>query len=385
MDKIDTYLHQLGEGLRKIPLDEVKHVIQVLHHARMAGKQVFIMGNGGSASTSSHFVCDLAKNNYFEGLPPFRAIDLNSSNAIFTALANDNGYENVFSHQLRSLVRPHDVVLAVSTSGNSSNILNAIEYARQVGAITIGFTGYEGGKLAELVDVEVRIPSDNIQHIEDLHMVIAHLITFALMELSREAIAMQVKNNQALVQTAKQRSKLPLTGELPNLDTLQKVLTDTVRADTPHKTSLLFQLLNILLDMTKTTSGTLILLDEDGNVIDGAQMYGGKVLEPTQTQLAEISKHGLAGWVVKNQQAALIESTNNDQRWLHRPWEGQIPASKSVISVPIKSGKVIGCITLVRPKENQFSIKDLEIVSNMASSLAPAIIASNHHQNHQIE
>ncbi len=147
------------------------------------------------------------------------------------------------------------------------------------------------------------------------------------------------------------------------------------------KLHILFQLLNILLDLTKTNSGTLILLDEDGNVIDGAQMYGGKALKPTQNQLTEISQHGLAGWVVKNQQPALIENTNNDQRWLQRPWDGQPTSSRSVISVPIKSGKVIGCITLVRPQENQFSIKDLEIVSNMASSLAPAIIASNNSQS----
>ncbi|MAT44701.1 MAG: hypothetical protein CL609_20390 [Anaerolineaceae bacterium] len=381
MVQIDDYLSSLGESLKQIPLDKVKRVIQILHHARLSGKQVFIMGNGGSASTSSHFVCDLAKNNYFEELPPFRAIDLNSSNAIFTALANDDGYENVFSHQLRNLVQPNDVVLAISTSGNSPNVLKAIEYANNAGAITIGFTGYEGGALAKMIDVEVRIPSNNIQHIEDLHMVIAHLITFALIEMSREAIALQVKTNQSITRSSKQRSRLPVTGELPNLDTLQKVLSDAVNSKGKHKTSLLFQLLNILLDLTKTNSGTLILLDEDGNVIDGAQMYGGKALEPTQNQLTEISQHGLAGWVVKNQQAALIENTNNDQRWLQRPWDGKPTSSRSAISVPIKSGKVIGCITLVRPQENQFSIKDLEIVSNMASSLAPAIIASNNSQS----
>ncbi len=199
MIQIDDYLSRLGESLKQIPLDTVKRVIQILHHARLSGKQVFIMGNGGSASTSSHFVCDLAKNNYFEELPPFRAIDLNRSNAIFTALANDDGYENVFCHQLRNLVQPNDVVLAISTSGNSPNVLKAIEYANKAGAITVGFTGYEGGALAKMIDVEVRIPSHNIQHIEDLHMVIAHLITFALIEMSRETIALQVKSNQSIV------------------------------------------------------------------------------------------------------------------------------------------------------------------------------------------
>ena len=193
MIKVDNYLNNLGTSLQQIPLEKVQHVIQILHHARLNGRQIFIMGNGGSASTSSHFVCDLAKNNYFEGLPPFRAIDLNSSNAIFTALANDEGYENVFSHQLRNLIEPHDIVIGISTSGNSPNVLRAIELANKSGAITIGMTGFEGGKLSELVNVEIRIPSDNIRHVEDIHMIITHLISFALYELSGETIAFQVK------------------------------------------------------------------------------------------------------------------------------------------------------------------------------------------------
>lgn len=356
MVDVDKYLNFLGSSLQQIPLEKVQHVIQVLHHARLSGKQIFIMGNGGSASTSSHFVCDLAKNNYFEGLPPFRAIDLNSSNAIFTALANDEGYENVFAHQLRNLVNQNDIVLAISTSGNSPNILKAVEMANKAGAITIGFTGYEGGKLGALVDIEVRVPSDNIRHVEDIHMIISHLISFALYELSSETLALQVE-------TSKSFGKEP-TAKLERYD--------LENSNNSH-TSMLFQLLQMLLEVTKTESGTLIVVDESGNVIDGVQVFGGKTVSPPMDKLHEISQKGLAGWVVKNKQAALVDNTSSDNRWLQRPWEVEKPDSKSALSIPIKAGNIIGSITLVRPKENRFSIKDLELVTNMTSSMEPAL------------
>jgi D-sedoheptulose 7-phosphate isomerase len=376
MVQVDNYLDNLGFSLKQMPLEKVKHVIQVLHHAHLNGKQIFIMGNGGSASTASHLVCDLAKNNYFEGLPPFRAIDLNSSNAIFTALANDEGYENVFAHQLRNLIQPNDIVIAISTSGNSPNILKAVQLANRVGAISIGFTGFEGGKLSEMVNIEVRVPSDNIRHVEDIHMIISHLISFALYEISRDTLAIQVKTSKTFAkptkisETESGEKGSSKTGPLVNSIIQAAGGTNLSK----ENSSMLFQLLKMLLELTETKSGTLILLDESGNIIDGAQVYGDKALSPTLDQLIDISQNGLAGWVVKNQQSALIESTSDDQRWLRRPWETEEEDSKSAISVPFKSGKVVGAITLVRPKNNRFSIKDLELVTNMASSFAPAIL-----------
>jgi D-sedoheptulose 7-phosphate isomerase len=381
MVKVDKYLNHLGSTLQQIPLEQVQNVIQILHQARLNGNQVFVMGNGGSASTSSHFVCDLAKNTYFEGLPAFRAIDLNSSNAIFTALANDEGYENVFSQQLRNLINPHDVIIGISTSGNSPNILKAIDLANKAGAITIGMTGYEGGKLANLVNVEVRVPSDNIRHIEDIHMIISHLISFALYELSSETIAFKVKKGDSIKPQdlsiiagnySFNEEELSLLSEFSNYGSNE--------IDKKHS-SLLVQLLNMMLGLTKTQSGTLIMLDDSGTVIDGVQVYRGKMVTPSVEQMVDISKNGLAGWVVKNQQAALIENTNEDNRWLQRPWENMKDDSKSALSVPIKAGKIVGCITLVRPKENRFSIKDLELVTNMTSSLAPALFSSDEKEN----
>jgi D-sedoheptulose 7-phosphate isomerase len=372
MVNIDEYLSFLGSSLSQLPLEKVKHVIQILHHARLNGKQVFIMGNGGSASTSSHFVCDLAKNNYFEGLPPFRAIDLNSSNAIFTAYSNDDGYDNVFAYQLRNLVQPNDIVIAISTSGNSPNILKAIKLAKRMGAITIGFTGYEGGKLAEMVNVEVRVESENIRHIEDIHMIISHLISFALYEISSETLAFQIKTKESF------NTKISTGNKLRGNDDLHSIV-DQEMAEGLSKfnldstnTSMLFQLLRMLLEITNTKSGTLIVMDESGQVIDGAQVYGGKTISPSIDQLLDISKNGLAGWVLKNQQAAIVESTSEDSRWLQRPWEVERHDSKSALSIPIKAGNIVGCITLVRPKENRFSIKDLELVTNMTSSMEPA-------------
>jgi hypothetical protein len=136
---------------------------------------------------------------------------------------------------------------------------------------------------------------------------------------------------------------------------------------------MLFQLLTMLLEITNTKSGTLIIMDENGNVIDGAQVYGGKTISHSIEQLFDVSKNGLAGWVMKNKQAAIVDNTSDDSRWLQRPWEVDRNDPKSALSIPIKAGNIVGCITLVRPKENRFSIKDLELVTSMTSSIEPAL------------
>lgn len=154
----------------------ISDVIHTLQHARMRGSQIFIMGNGGSASTASHFVCDLAKNTRYDGLPHFRVIGLADNMEIFSAYANDEGYENVFSQQLINLVRPDDVVIAISASGNSKNVVNAVEEAQKHNAITIGFTGFDGGRLGQLVDTHIHVNSIIIEHVEDVHLMLEHMI-----------------------------------------------------------------------------------------------------------------------------------------------------------------------------------------------------------------
>jgi len=184
---IHRYIEELKQTLADLPEDQIELVVQILHEARMNNQQVFIMGNGGSASTASHFVCDLGKNTRVNGIPNFRVMGLTDNMALFSALANDEGYENAFAQQLASHIRPGDVVIGISTSGNSSNVVNAIELANSIPAKTIGFTGFESGKLGGMVDVDLHVPSHLIEHVEDIHLVLEHLIC---KELREKAVVM---------------------------------------------------------------------------------------------------------------------------------------------------------------------------------------------------
>lgn len=162
--------------MNQLPQLLIAEVIQTLQQARIQGSQVFIMGNGGSASTSSHFVCDLAKNTRYEGLPHYRAIGLADNMELFSAYANDEGYENVFSQQLINLVKPDDIVIAISASGNSRNVVNAVQAAKEYGAKTVGLTGFDGGQLGQIVDIHIHVNSRIIEHVEDIHLMLEHMI-----------------------------------------------------------------------------------------------------------------------------------------------------------------------------------------------------------------
>jgi D-sedoheptulose 7-phosphate isomerase len=173
---IRGYLGRLQDTLTALSDEQIQAVIDLLYQARLKGRQVFIMGNGGSASTASHFVCDLGKNTRQEGLPHFRVIGLTDNMALFSAFANDEGYDQVFRQQLESLVQPDDVVIGISTSGKSPNVVNAIRRAGELGAVTVGFTGYDGGHLRQYLDFEIHVASSFIEQIEDVHLVLEHLI-----------------------------------------------------------------------------------------------------------------------------------------------------------------------------------------------------------------
>lgn len=180
MDHIKNYITGLQLTINQLPRPLIAEVIDVLHEARLKGSQVFIMGNGGSAATASHFVCDLAKNTRREGLPHFRVIGLTDNMAIFSAYANDEGYESVFSQQLVNLVKPGDVIIGISASGNSKNVLNAIEEAQKHDVTTIGFTGFDGGRLGQMVNINIHVKSDIIEHVEDIHLILEHMIVKAI-------------------------------------------------------------------------------------------------------------------------------------------------------------------------------------------------------------
>lgn len=178
--QITQYIDDLKETLDALPLDRIARAIDKLHEARLHGRQVFIMGNGGSASTASHFVCDLSKNTRQPGWPHFKVIGLTDNMASFSAFANDEGYTSVFAQQMSAFIQPNDIVIAISTSGNSPNVLAGVALANQVGAFTIGFTGFNGGELGAMVDLDVHVPSHCIEHVEDIHLMLEHLMVTAL-------------------------------------------------------------------------------------------------------------------------------------------------------------------------------------------------------------
>jgi D-sedoheptulose 7-phosphate isomerase len=182
MEFIQEYISTLQLTMDQLPRQLIGAVIDLLQQARMKGSQVFILGNGGSASTASHFACDLAKNTRQDGLPHFRVIGLTDNMAMFSALANDEGYENVFSEQLAGLVRPGDIVIAISASGNSKNVIKAAEAAHRHEATVIGFTGFDGGRLGKLANINIHVNSNIIEHVEDIHLVLEHLIVKTIKE-----------------------------------------------------------------------------------------------------------------------------------------------------------------------------------------------------------
>jgi D-sedoheptulose 7-phosphate isomerase len=181
-----AYLRHLGEVLARLDVDAVGAFVDILVAARGRGATVFFCGNGGSAATASHFANDLGIGTR-GGDNPFRAMALTDNVAAMTAIANDDGYEALFARQLEVLMRPEDVVVAISASGNSPNVLRAVEFARARGAITVGLTGFDGGRLKDLVGLAVHVPTAQGEYgpVEDAHMVLDHLVASYLIRLVR--------------------------------------------------------------------------------------------------------------------------------------------------------------------------------------------------------
>jgi D-sedoheptulose 7-phosphate isomerase len=182
---IQKYLDEIGRILQNLPQAEIARTIDILTQARTEGRRIFVMGNGGSAAMASHFVCDLGKGTVQEEKQRFRIMSVNDNVPLLTAYANDFGYETVFAEPLASLAEPGDVAIAISSSGNSPNVLRAMDVARERGLTTIGITGFEGGRLKEKVDVCVIVPADSqhpdgMQHAEDGQWIVLHTIFVAI-------------------------------------------------------------------------------------------------------------------------------------------------------------------------------------------------------------
>lgn len=171
---IEDYFLKLKNTIDAISVENFNEVINVLVEGKNDERTIFIMGNGGSAATASHFVCDFNKGLSVDGEKRFKFICLNDNIPSLMAIANDLSYDDIFVEQLKNFFRKGDLVIGISGSGNSMNVIKAIDYANSNGGITIGFTGYNGGKLLKICNHNINIPINDMQITEDLHMVLDH-------------------------------------------------------------------------------------------------------------------------------------------------------------------------------------------------------------------
>ena len=176
MERIQKYISHLQDVLERLKLDDVRQSIDVIMEAYYVNKQIFVVGNGGSASTASHLACDLGKGTNVAGKPRFRVISLTDNVATMTAWSNDVAYEDVFVEQLKNLVNAGDVVIGISASGNSENVIRAMQHAADIGCNTIGWSGFGGGKLATICDVNVVVDSHQYGPVEDVHLILNHVL-----------------------------------------------------------------------------------------------------------------------------------------------------------------------------------------------------------------
>ena len=178
-ENIDKYLEQQIKSIESLKEHhtELQEIFNILKNARDQGNQVFVMGNGGSASTASHFVADLLKTSITNENKRFKAISLSDNIPVLLAWSNDESYDTVFSNQLENFLEKDDVVIGISGSGNSKNVLNAIQLANEKYATTVGLNGKGGGELSEIVKINLTVKSDDMLTIETIHLLICHLLT----------------------------------------------------------------------------------------------------------------------------------------------------------------------------------------------------------------
>ena len=177
LEAINNYFAELEQMVQTISRTHLQQVLSLLEEAYQHGHRIFIMGNGGSAATASHFALDLAKNTITPGAPRLKAISLTDHVPLITAWSNDTAYEHIFEEQLANLIEAGDVVIGISASGNSPNVIAAMRLAKQSRAATIGLLGAKGGVLKTLVDAYILAPGQNIEQEEDAHLILAHVIT----------------------------------------------------------------------------------------------------------------------------------------------------------------------------------------------------------------
>lgn len=195
MGNFKNYVRELSNVLEQLPLDRVQQICDVLYKAYWDRRTIFIFGNGGCAALASHMACDLGKGTHpprgpkrtgggpmgtgatgVNEFPKLKVMSLTDNVPMISAWANDASYEDIFASQMENFIHENDIAFGLSGSGNSPNVLKALRLARNRRAITVGFTGSQGGKMIELLDHAIIVPSNNMQQIEDAHLVLAHMV-----------------------------------------------------------------------------------------------------------------------------------------------------------------------------------------------------------------
>lgn len=181
-DFVQNYIRQQRAALESIPAEQVEKLIGIYQKALKEDRQIFVFGNGGSASNASHFITDLGKSASDNTFRRFRCLSLNENLSWITAIGNDYAYEDVYLRQLQNYARPGDIVMTMSVSGNSPNLVRAAEWAKETGAFVIALVGAKKGKLAKIADKVIVVNSDHYGRVEDCHMHICHMICYAFVE-----------------------------------------------------------------------------------------------------------------------------------------------------------------------------------------------------------
>lgn len=178
--EIRQYIEMEKQILDALPVEDISDVMNVLEDARLSGRRIFICGNGGSASTASHLECDFNKGISYDQAVKYDVECLSDNVSMMMSIANDIGYEDIFVVPLRNKLKKGDVLVGISGSGNSENVIRAFHYANEVGAETVAFTGYDGGRLKKLARHNIHVAVDNMQITEDIHLVLNHMMMYIL-------------------------------------------------------------------------------------------------------------------------------------------------------------------------------------------------------------
>ena len=182
MGFVSDYKQRLLAALNTVDLDCVEALIAVFKRARDEHRQIFVFGNGGSAATANHFACDMVKGASYGRKKRFKILSLSEQIPTLTAYSNDLGYESVFVEPLKNFAHPGDIAMAISGSGNSENVVQAIQYANSIGCYTVGLSGLSGGRLRPSVNLSLHVHEDHMGRVEDAHFFICHVVSYHFMD-----------------------------------------------------------------------------------------------------------------------------------------------------------------------------------------------------------